>query len=278
MSDFVFETNALSEKFNAAMAKIRKLEEENMTLNQLNDTYQEELSQKTEALQQSTRDYAALKAQYEELLMRVTELHLENQSMNQSPNASPTSSPQSNNDELIINLGEKIERITRKKNEYKQQCEKNMHKIKHLEKELKLNNTNNVKHNEKNSAIWDSTFHTFVEMVSPYFPTNKDKIENSYSYLLEATHALITLAQSDSVYKQKYRRVQSKYDKVLAKCQVLAQEVANNQMMLENAIAAQNKNKQKSRLDAEISKMHRFLKNYEKQCDNFSQTLPSTYV
>ena len=88
MEQISFDADQLRSQFNNAIARIRKLEEENLTLSHMNDMYQEELSQKTEALQKSTHDYATLKTQYEELLMRVTELHIENQSIHSSSQSS----------------------------------------------------------------------------------------------------------------------------------------------------------------------------------------------
>ncbi|KAK8846092.1 hypothetical protein M9Y10_020094 [Tritrichomonas musculus] len=286
MEKISFDADQLRSQFNNAITRIHKLEEENLTLAHMNDMYQEEISQKTEALQKSTHDYATLKTQYEELLMRVTELHIENQSIHSSSQSSQSStpSPQLNSalierrerdEDLILNLREKIEKLSKKKFEYKRQLNDSNFRISQLENTIKQLKTSK-------NEIWNSTFSTFMEMVSPYvenikfntnaITSNQEYASFSYSYLLEATHSLIrklktTNSNANDVYKQKYQKLKLKYKKVLNKCQMLAQNVANNQTLLDNAIIEQGKKRQKSRLDEEINRMHHFLVNYEKQCN-----------
>ena len=298
METISFNTDQLRSQFNNAIARIRKLEEENLTLSHMNDMYQEELSQKTEALQKSTHDYATLKAQYEELLTRVTELHIENQSIHSSSQSSQTSTPLSQNqltpnfaerverdEDLILSLREKIEKLTKKKINYKMQLNDSRLRISQLENTVKQ-----IKSNK--NEIWNSTFATFREMVSPYlnnlnFSTvnansNQEYTSFTYSYLLEATNSLIrqlkisSTNNNNDIYKQKYQKLKLKYKKVLDKCQMLAQNVANNQTLLDNAIAEQGKRRQKCRLDEEINRMHHYLVNYEKQCNNLKKSTDSS--
>lgn len=298
MEQISFDADQLRSQFNNAIARIRKLEEENLTLSHMNDMYQEELSQKTEALQKSTHDYATLKTQYEELLTRVTELHIENQSFHSSSQSSQASTPISQNQQtsnftekierdenLILNLREKIEKLKQKKNDYKSQLKESKFRI------LKLENTVNQLKTSKNE-IWNSTFETFREMISPYVTNLKFNTNNpissqeytsfSYSYLLEATNSLInqlkiSSTNNNDIYKLKYQKLKLKYKKVLDKCQSLAQNVADNQTLLDNAIAEQGKRRQKSRLDEEINRMHHFLVDYEKQCNNLKKTTSSKH-
>lgn len=297
METISFNTDQLRSQFNNAIARIRKLEEENLTLSHMNDMYQEELSQKTEALQKSTHDYATLKAQYEELLTRVTELHIENQSIHSSSQSSQASTPISQNqltpnfterverdEDLILSLREKIEKLTKKKINYKMQLNDSRLRISQLENTVKQIKTNK-------NEIWNSTFATFREMVSPYlnnlnFSTvnannNQEYTSFTYSYLLEATNSLIrqlkiSNTNNNDIYKQKYQKLKLKYKKVLDKCQMLAQNVANNQTLLDNAIAEQGKRRQKYHLDEEINRMHHYLVNYEKQCNNLKKSTDSS--
>ena len=138
MEKISFDADQLRSQFNNAITRIHKLEEENLTLAHMNDMYQEEISQKKSifhygkvlALESNhlsfKNHYATLKTQYEELLMRVTELHIENQSIHSSSQSSQSStpSPQLNSalierrerdEDLILNLREKIEKLSKKK-------------------------------------------------------------------------------------------------------------------------------------------------------------------
>ena len=109
MEKISFDADQLRSQFNNAITRIHKLEEENLTLAHMNDMYQEEISQKTEALQKSTHDYATLKTQYEELLMRVTELHIENQSIHSSSQSSQSSTPSPQLNSALIERRERDE-------------------------------------------------------------------------------------------------------------------------------------------------------------------------
>jgi chromosome segregation ATPase len=106
----------LEAKYSAALQRIQALEQAQRSTLELNEMFKEELQQKTEAIEKSSTAYSALKTQYEELLMRVTELHRENQ-LNQSPLASPASSPPDTG--LVDSLREQIRAILVRSSEYK---------------------------------------------------------------------------------------------------------------------------------------------------------------
>ena len=60
-------------KYKAALKEVNRLQAENASLSQINQMYQEELRQKTEAFQKTTENYKSIQNKYEELLTRVTE-------------------------------------------------------------------------------------------------------------------------------------------------------------------------------------------------------------
>lgn len=282
-------TDQLLTQFNDAMAKIRKLEEENFTLKHMNEVFQDQINQKTEALQKSVQDYESLTIQYEELLKRVTNLYLENQSYHSSSQTSRSSTPipqsplyqgnfdERQDDDMLSNLREQLDIEQKKKNEYKLRATQ-------LENELK-------KAKKAKNEIWNSTFDTFVEMVSPYlnsassnhitgFPQQAFNADsNSYSFLLEATHSLIKQIQlsNSNKYEQKYLKLKLKYQKLLDKCQSLAQQMAGNQAVFDQAIEEQKRMKQKNQLDEELSQMYRYLKSYERRSNKMASSLPGQH-
>ena len=296
MNDIHADSENLKSQLNSALKKIHKLEEENISLNQFNEIYKEEIKQKSEALQKATNEYSTLRTQYEELLLRVTELHIENQTItsNQSP---ATSQKISQSDQNNIKL--QVEEIKKSRDEYKNKYQSLLSK----------NETQ-----KQAQEIWNSTFYTFQQMVSPYLSHlpqfKRSKMENSisysYTYLLEATHELIKMIpkernikrskhsnneinlerqnidpsfiynQNMSVpnnleadpYKMKYNMIKSKYQKLLNKCRDFGKELAENQALLEEAITAQSKQIERNKIKEEVFKMQQFLIKFEKHPDN----------
>ena len=284
MTQFQFEPG-LNTKSLETLSQLKKLQEENLTLRQENEMFQEEIQQKTDALLKSTKDYSTLKSQYEELLLRVTELHIENQSK-QTPFITPTQSPQSDNSDLVVDLQNKLKEAKRKKDSYHIKMNEYLATIRNLEKEITHLKNSKKKQQalpQPNMSMWESTFNSFVGIVSPYFsPWNHpihqfDNINDQYSYILDATLSIVDELKDQKECQIKYDKLKNKYDKLLNKCQDMAQNVANNQALLENALNSQKKKHYQSQLDQELSKMHKFLRRYEKECNDFSQTVPCSF-
>jgi chromosome segregation ATPase len=233
------------EKYNAALRRIQKLEQEHASLLELNDIFKQELEQKTTALKKSSSDYAALKKQYEELLNRVTELHLEHQ-LNQS-----TPSP----DRAIVDsLRSQIQKLSIRKTNFKSQAARLRQRVESLETDLATLRLEN--------SEWTRTYSVCLGFISP------PRIDASPPQIVADVVKRLAEANRVMVSRARYDRLQSKYRSALDNCDALASKIKANREAMAEGIKIQQMKNRYSLVNRELVKMQRYLSKYEEQCQH----------
>lgn len=248
----------LMTQYRTMMARLNRVEQENISLLASNDLFKEELQQKTSALQKSTSDYSTLKKQYEELLMLITDLHEENQKF-YSPLSSPMSQqPQNNGEQAILKLKKQINQINRRKAEYKEQNQQLIQENDYLKQQLDGTNQQIMELKQ-----WESAYQKFVEIASPILQNFSDST-SPWSYIIESTKQLIDNA-SHKIDNDKYKSVKSKYKRLLIRCKEMREQVEKNRNILSQILVNQ---KPSSTYEQEIAKMEKFLAVYDKKSND----------
>lgn len=253
--------------FSSLHTRISQLEEENKSLLELNAMFQSELKQKTEALEKSTLDYSNLKTHYEELLLRVTELHQENQAFI-SPPHTPPSSPQLGSNSIIDSLHIQIDQLSKRKNSLKieNQTLKSQNEKQHsLINKLKNENRKYKSQFEIYKEVIDRNVPFILSQNSMTLNPNLVESPQIIDILIPSTKKFIKLYKTEII---QHKKTKAKLQRVLNKCEILAQQLERNRCTISNQIQNYQPPNPQIQLEKDVQDLAYFLKRYERKCQS----------
>jgi chromosome segregation ATPase len=243
----------LQAKYSAALQRIQTLEQEQRSTLELNEMFKEELQQKTQAIEKSSNAYSALKTQYEELLMRVTELHRENQ-LNQSPQASPGSPPPDTG--LVDSLREQIQAISVRKSEHKNEVLRLRARVDELERCVQ-----NLRAQQGEDLR--ACHQQFVGIVATSVTAATDLPPSEY--ILESAKELV-FSVRNSIATDRYARLKARYRRALARCNEFAAQIEEDRKLLKVNGTGRGGIARTSQVEEELVRLQRFLARYQEKC------------
>jgi hypothetical protein len=249
-------TKTLPERYAQAIHQIQQLELENRQLLESNELFKQEVHEKQEILAKSSAAYSALKVQYEELLLRVTELHRENRA-NQSPELSPADSPQGDSD-MIESLRHEIQAISGRKREYKKQAHDLGLRVRRAEQSV-------VDFKKRTAEEWEEFGRKFGEIVGP--AVSGDLQLSDSESVLSVAQNLVYVAMN-SVPRERYLRLKAMYGRLREKCNEFALQIRTSRKEIQEQIAVKLAHKV-SPVEGELMKMQEFLNRYDAKCRRF---------
>jgi DNA repair exonuclease SbcCD ATPase subunit len=198
-----------------------------------------------------------LKLQYEELLVRVTELHRENLANQSPPQLPPPEIPNVTSDtQVIAQLRSEIEKLSIRKSEYKKQTTDLSTKVDRLQQRFSALKSRSHK-------IATEFCEEFIAIVGPVV-----KVENTdpdFDCILKAGSEMVYII-ANSVPIARYNRLKSKYDSLRARCGELVISLQESRRLIEVHVEHKD-SRQRSGLEEELKKMEVFLDRYARKCE-----------
>jgi DNA repair exonuclease SbcCD ATPase subunit len=241
----------LETKYALSVQQTHKLEVENRQLLEANDLFRQELQENQDALAKAAIAYSALKSQYEELLLRVTELHREN-SANQSPEQPADSAADT---QVITQLRSEIERLSIRKADYKSEASQLSTKVDRLRHRLA-----HLKSRFRGIAV--QFCQEFIGIVGPVVKVENDHPD--FDCILKTGHELVYMI-GNSVPIVRYNRLKAKSDALRMRCAELVASLQESRRLLEVHVTNRD-SRERSGLEEELKKMETFLDRYARSC------------
>lgn len=225
-----FKNNENLYKYMRLKEKMKVVKAENENYVKINELLQQELNQKSAALEASSRSFQALKVQYEELLQRLTEMHL----TSFSSSVSSDINVKKESDEEIIRL--------------KQIIETKDSRIEKLEAEIAR---------LKNNDLFITEIYESIKLFKQkYVKTTEVQNESREKYITKSISELIQLLQvSEEKRLQSNRRIVS----ILKSCNKLTKLVSEERIRITQLMKQQNVQQNDDFLEREFQKLERFI-------------------
>ena len=226
--------------------RIRQLENENDSLIELNNSYKNEIHQKTILLNKSAKEYSKLKTQYDELQMKFKKLSKINDAKEE------TQIDPNDNDDVIISLRKQVQQITQRKEYYKKELEKSEAALSNLNRELqkKINN-------KENNLILNE----LEQLINYYYQDDKSNVQDKVEYIINGTKELIRNAEQNRKINDKYQKLKEKHKIMLSRFKTICETIHKTQNFIKIALQDQKRNE----INSEIEKMINFVNHYEKK-------------